>query len=38
MNVQIVARRWREDLAVDAAIAIEARAGRMCDALWQRMA
>ncbi len=38
MNVQIVARRWREDLAVDAAVSIESRAGRMCDALWQRMA
>lgn len=37
MNVQIVARRWREDLAVDASAAIEARLGRMCDLLWQRM-
>ncbi|MFC3615151.1 amidase family protein [Lutimaribacter marinistellae] len=35
--VQIVARRWREDLAVDAAAAVEARAGRMCEELWQRM-
>ncbi|MEY8841091.1 amidase, partial [Cribrihabitans sp. XS_ASV171] len=35
--VQIVARRWREDLAVDAAAAIEARVGRMCEKLWQRM-
>lgn len=37
MNVQIVARRWREDLAVDAAMAIEARVGRLCDMLWARM-
>ncbi|GAB5437331.1 amidase family protein [Falsiruegeria mediterranea] len=37
MSVQIVARRWREDLAVDASAAIEARLGRMCDLLWQRM-
>lgn len=37
INVQIVARRWREDLAVDAAIAIEDRVGRMCDPLWERM-
>lgn len=38
INVQIVARRWREDLAVDACAAIESRAGRMCDMLWERMA
>jgi amidase len=37
INVQIVARRWREDLAVDACIAIEDRIGRMCDRLWARM-
>lgn len=37
INVQIVARRWREDLAVDAAIAIEDRLGRLCEPLWQRM-
>jgi len=37
INVQIVARRWREDLAVDACAAIEARVGRMCDLLWQQM-
>ena len=37
INVQIVARRWREDLAVDACAAIEARVGRMCDLLWQHM-
>jgi amidase len=37
INVQIVGRRWREDLVVDACIAVENRVGRMCDALWQRM-
>ncbi|KIC17719.1 amidase family protein [Leisingera sp. ANG-Vp] len=37
INVQIAARRWREDLAVDACAAIEARAGRMCLPLWERM-
>lgn len=38
INVQIVARRWREDMAVDACIAIENRVGRMCEPLWARMA
>ncbi|OED50061.1 amidase [Rhodobacteraceae bacterium (ex Bugula neritina AB1)] len=38
INVQIAARRWREDLAVDACAAIETRAGRMCLPLWQNMA
>ncbi|OBY28156.1 amidase family protein [Leisingera sp. JC1] len=38
INVQIAARRWREDLAVDACAAIEARAGRMCLPLWTKMA
>ena len=38
VNVQIVARRWREDLALDACEAIEARVGRMCDRLWAREA
>lgn len=37
INVQIVARRWREDLAVDASIAIEDRIGRMCAPLWNQM-
>lgn len=37
INVQIVGRRWREDLVVDACAAIETRIGRMCEALWQRM-
>lgn len=38
VNVQIIARRWREDLAVDAAEAVEQRVGRMCDRLWAREA
>ncbi|MBO9435836.1 amidase family protein [Ruegeria sp. R13_0] len=37
INVQIAARRWREDLAVDAAAAIEARVGQMCKPLWEQM-
>lgn len=37
ISVQIVARRWREDLAVDAAQAIESRVGRMCQPLWDQM-
>ncbi|MFA3918261.1 amidase family protein [Ruegeria hyattellae] len=37
INVQIVAPRWREDLAVDAALSIEKRVGHMCSHLWQRM-
>ncbi|MCA0905978.1 amidase family protein [Ruegeria marisrubri] len=36
INVQIAAQRWREDLAVDAAAAIEARVGQMCLPLWER--
>ena len=36
INVQIVGRRWREDIVVDACAAIEARIGRMCEALWER--
>ncbi|WP_170387313.1 amidase family protein [Ruegeria atlantica] len=38
INVQIAARRWREDMAVDAALAIEARVGQMCLPLWDKMA
>lgn len=38
ISVQITARRWREDLAVDAAAAIENRVGRMCLPLWDQMA
>ncbi len=37
INVQIVGRRWREDLIVNACVAIEHRVGRMCDALWAQM-
>ena len=38
INVQIAARRWREDLAVDAAAAIESRVGQMAPFLWDKMA
>ncbi|MFV1528136.1 MULTISPECIES: amidase family protein [unclassified Phaeobacter] len=37
INVQIAASRWREDMAVDACIAIEDRIGRMCDRLWEQL-
>lgn len=37
INVQIAARRWREDLAVDAALAIETRIGQMAPLLWDKM-
>ncbi len=37
INIQIAARRWREDLAVDAAAAIEARVGQMSRPLWERL-
>lgn len=37
VNVQIVARRWREDMAVDASIAIEQRVGRFSPHLWDLM-
>lgn len=37
INVQIVGRRWREDLVTDACIAVETRVGRMCDRLWEQM-
>ncbi|MEO9782034.1 MAG: amidase family protein [Sedimentitalea sp.] len=36
INIQIVGQRWREDLVVDACVAIEERVGRMCDKLWAR--
>ncbi len=38
INVQIAAQRWREDLAVDAAAAIEERVGSMAPILWEKMA
>lgn len=37
INIQIAARRWREDMAVDAAAAIEDRVGQMCLPLWKKM-
>lgn len=36
IGVQIVGRRWREDLIVDAMAAVEARVGTMADRLFQR--
>jgi len=36
IGVQIIGRRWREDLVVDAMAAIEDRLGRLCEALWAR--
>ena len=36
VGVQVVARRWREDLALEAIEAIESRVGVMADALWRR--
>jgi len=36
VGVQVVASRYREDIALTAAEAIEARAGRLVDALWAR--
>lgn len=38
INVQVIAQRWREDLAVAACAAIEDRVGRMSAPLWQKMA
>ncbi|MCC5988309.1 MAG: amidase [Pararhodobacter sp.] len=37
IGVQIVGRRWREDLIVDAMEAIEDRLGALAPQLWQRM-
>lgn len=37
VGVQVVGRRWREDLVVEALQAIEARTGTFADALWARM-
>jgi amidase len=36
VGVQVVASRYREDIALTAAEAIEARAGRLVDTLWAR--
>lgn len=38
INVQIIGRRWREDLIVDACIAIEDAIGPMAPVLWEKMA
>ncbi|WP_293572751.1 amidase family protein [Phaeobacter sp.] len=38
INVQIAAPRWREDLAVEACIAIEQRIGPFHPFLWEKMA
>ena len=37
ITVQLIGRRWREDLIVAAMIAIEARLGRLCNKLWKRL-
>jgi amidase len=37
INIQLIGRRWREDLIVEAMQAIEERIGPMCDRLWQRL-
>lgn len=37
INIQITARRWREDMAIDAAAAIEVRVGKMAPILWEKM-
>lgn len=38
IGIQILGRRWREDLVVDAMVAIEDRLGRLSKQLWARMA
>lgn len=37
VGVQIIGRRWREDLIVEAMAAIEQRLGTLCGQLWKRM-
>ena len=37
VGVQIIGRRWREDLIVQAMAAIEDRLGSLCGRLWQQM-
>lgn len=37
VGVQIIASRYREDICLDAAAAIEKRAGRLVPDLWNRM-
>jgi amidase len=36
VGVQLIASRYREDLCLDAAAAIEAKVGIMAKQLWQR--
>lgn len=38
IGVQIIGRRWREDLIVDAMQAIETKIDPVCDILWAKMA
>jgi amidase len=38
IGVQLIAGRYREDLALDAAAAIEKRAGVLAHRLWEQMA
>jgi len=38
IGVQVIGRRWREDLVVEAMVAIEAGAGPMAPRLWAKMA
>jgi amidase len=38
IGVQLIAGRYREDLALDAAAAIEKRAGPLVPRLWEKMA
>jgi amidase len=37
VNVQIIGQRWREDLIVDAMVAVEERVGTQCQTLWSSM-
>lgn len=37
INVQIVGRRWREDMVVDACAAVQGRVGHFHEILWDRM-
>ena len=37
IGVQLIAGRYREDLALDAALAIEKRAGTLVRQLWEQM-
>ena len=37
INVQLIGQRWREDMVVDAMIAVEDRLGGLSETLWDRM-